>query len=194
MPVTDAAIEIRQRLGDGEHQRQCLLGDREGVGADRDHHRDPVLAGAGDVDRLHAHAMLDDDLHAAGLFVHRSADAPARPDNDGIRPLFRRLRRDLLCGAIGLHHHDPGVAPRGNSNGAVGQGRAGDEDGSGHGDASAAEGRSGHARMRPLGRVCPAGTADFATSPCRPLPGHAASGRAACRLAGRLVCRRSYPK
>ena len=50
---------------------------------------DHVLAGAGDVDRLNADAMLDYDLHAAGFLVQTGPpNAAAGPDNDGVRPFL----------------------------------------------------------------------------------------------------------
>jgi len=146
--LANTAIEIGQRLCDGEHKRQSLFGDRQGVGANRDHHRDLVSAGALDVDRLNAHTMFDYDLHASGFFVHGATDAPARTNDYSIGVLLRGLRRNLLLGAVGLHQRDASVALLGDGLGALGQGWAGDKNGSGHG-ASARESGSGKLWMRP---------------------------------------------
>ena len=56
---------------EGQHQRQRVLGNGDGIAARRVHHRNAALGGGVEVDVVHAHASAPDHPQLWRLVHHR---------------------------------------------------------------------------------------------------------------------------
>ncbi len=148
-PRLHGAVGRGHAPGQREHERHGELGRRDGVPGGRVEHRDALLGGGLDVDRVHADAGAPDHLEAAGGGHRFARDLGGAPDDDGVHVVERggqvrngesRLGDQLEAGVL---------AERGQ---AVGGDLVGDEDAEGGGhavstSASAARTRSSSATV-----------------------------------------------
>src|SRR5207253_3424337 len=87
--------------GQGQEQRDGVLGGGDGVAAGRVHDDDALAGGGGDVDVVDADAGPDDGPELARIFQHRGGDARAGADDHAVGGLQRFLQGGVLeAGAV----------------------------------------------------------------------------------------------
>ena len=85
LPAARGSVGLRDAARHGQHQRQGVLGHRDGVAAGRVHHQHAGRGGGVQIHVVHAHAGAADHAQFRGLFehgrrnLHGAAHQQARP-------------------------------------------------------------------------------------------------------------------
>jgi len=101
-PGVRGLVGLRDGPRHGEHQRQGVLGDADGIAAGRVHHQHAFLGGGFDVHVVHADAGAPDHLQARGAFEQLRVRLHGAPHDQ--RRGVAQFREQLLAPGLRLDH------------------------------------------------------------------------------------------